>query len=162
MASRTIHAFRVSLQGDPTVYRALGRTHRNDTIYREVEIRSFASLERLAAVIVTAFNFDFDHAFGFYSELSGTNVLRSEPRYELFRDIGERMDSLSVKHTSVGEAFSAPGHTMLFLFDYGDEWRFVVELLRIATPEKGIRYPRVTKVQGTAPEQYPDSDWTVH
>jgi len=162
MASRTIHIFRVCLQGDPTVYRALGRSLGTRIVYREIEIRSIASLERLAAVIVTAFNFDFDHAFGFYSELSGRNVLRSEPRYEVFRDLGERTDSLSVKHTTVGDAFSKPGHTMLFLFDYGDEWRFVVELLRIGTAEKGTRYPRLTKVHGVAPEQYPESARTVH
>jgi Plasmid pRiA4b ORF-3-like protein len=162
MAVRAIHAFRVSLQSDPTVYRALGSSIGNQIVYREIEIRSTASLERLAAVIVTAFNFEFDHAFGFYSELTGRNALRSDPRYELFRDIGESTDSQSVKHTTVGEAFSKPKHKMLFLFDYGDEWRFVVELLRIGTPEKGMRYPRLTKVDGTAPKQYPDPEQTIH
>jgi len=163
MPARTFHAFRVSLQEAPTVYRALGRSLGDGpTVYREIEIRSSASLERLAAVIVTAFQFDFDHTFGFYSELSGRNILRSEPRYEVFRDIGERTDSLSVKHTSVGEAFFKPRHKMLFLFDYGDEWRFVVELLRIGTAEKGIRYPRVISIYGIAPEQYPDPERTVH
>jgi hypothetical protein len=163
MASRTIHAFRISLQGDSTMYRALGLSHGDDpSVYREIEIASTTSLYRFAAAIITAFDFAFDHAFGFYAELSGRNVLGSEPRYELFRDLGESTESLSVKETAVSEAFSEPGQTMLFLFDYGDEWRFVVELLRIGRTEKGVRYPRVVSAEGTAPQQYPDTEPTVH
>jgi len=149
MANRTVHIFRVALQDDPS-------------IYREIEIASTASLYHFAAAITAAFGFAFDHAFGFYSELSCRNVLRSEPRYELFRDIGERTDSLSVRHTKVAEAFRQPGHEMLFLFDYGDNWHFVVGLLGISPAKKGTRYPRVVAHQGVAPEQYADPDRTVH
>ena len=38
-------------------------------VYREIEIESTKSLYDLAAAIVQAFDFDFDHAFGFYSKL---------------------------------------------------------------------------------------------
>lgn len=149
MPDRTTHTFRVALQDDPS-------------IYREIEITSTTSLYHFAAAITAAFDFAFDHAFGFYSELSGRNVLRSEPRYELFRDIGERTDSLSVRYTKVAEAFRQPGHEMLFLFDYGDNWHFIVELLSIGPAKKGTRYPRVVAHQGAATEQYADPDRTVH
>ena len=62
----------------------------------------------------------------------------------------------------MADAFEEPGQLMLFLFDYGDDWRFVVELLRIGPARKGARYPRVVARHGTAPEQYPDADRTVH
>jgi hypothetical protein len=107
MAARTTHTSGVSLQGDPSVY-------------REIEVTSTTSLYHFAAAIVAAFGFDL---FGFYSKLTGRDVLRSEPRYELFRDMGEGADSLSVRKTMVDEAFEEPGDTMLFLFDYGDDWR---------------------------------------
>jgi hypothetical protein len=149
MAARTTHTFRVSLQGEPS-------------IYREIEITSTTSLFRLAAAIVAAFGFDLDHAFGFYTKLTGRDALRSEPRYELFRDMGERTDSLSVRKTMVDESFEEPGHKMLFLFDYGDDWRFLVELLRIGPAKKGTRYPRLVSHRGAAPHQYPDPDHTVH
>ena len=96
MADRTTHTFRVSLQGEPS-------------IYREIEVISTTSLYRLAAAIVAAFGFDLDHAFGFYSKLTGRDVLGSEPRYELFHDVGESTDSLSVKRTAVADAFEKPG-----------------------------------------------------
>jgi hypothetical protein len=67
-----------------------------------------------------------------------------------------------VRKTKIDEAFEVPGHMVLFLFDYGDEWRFVVELLKIGPAKKGTRYPRIVSEKGDAPEQYPDPDRTVH
>src|SRR3954463_7795416 len=145
MASTSTHLFRVSLQDAPT-------------ILREIEIASDKKLVDLAQAIVRAFDFQFDHAFGFYSALTGREVMRAQPRYEVFADMGERTDSGSVKRTRVAEAFPEVGHTMLFLFDYGDDWRFVVEVIGRGEREPKVRYPRVLKKQGASPEQYPEWD----
>jgi hypothetical protein len=136
------HAFRVSLL-------------EHKSIWREIEISSDASLYDFAEAIVHAFEFDFDHAFGFYSKLTGRNALSANPRYELFADIGEESDAGSVKKTKVGEAFRRPKQRMLFLFDYGDDWEFRVELLRLGKREPRVRYPRLLAKKGRAPEQYP-------
>ncbi len=40
-------------------------------VYRAFEIADTSSLYELAQVIVRSFDFDFDHAFGFYSKLKG-------------------------------------------------------------------------------------------
>ena len=40
-------------------------------LYRDIEIDSGKSLYDLAEGIVRAFDFDLDHAFGFYSRLTG-------------------------------------------------------------------------------------------
>jgi hypothetical protein len=47
---------------------------------------------------------------------------------------------------------------MLFLFDYGDEWRFKVELLRLGEKVPKARYPKVLASVGQAPPQYPEPD----
>ena len=47
---------------------------------------------------------------------------------------------------------------MLFVFDYGDEWRFTVELVKLGEKKPGTRYPRLVGASGDAPEQYPDMD----
>ena len=52
-------------------------------IYRDIEIAGTGSLYALAQAIVRSFDFDFDHAFGFYSKLKG-NIYDSPVRYELF------------------------------------------------------------------------------
>jgi hypothetical protein len=57
-------------------------------VYRAFEIADTSSLYALAQVIIRCFDFDFDHAFGFYSKLKG-NIYDSPIRYELFVDMGE-------------------------------------------------------------------------
>ena len=89
MADVDTHIFRVSL---------------GPKLYRDIELLSTAMLYRLAETIVRAFDFDFDHAFGFFSKLKG-NIYQSPTKYELFADTGGR----SVKRTPVIEAFAATG-----------------------------------------------------
>jgi hypothetical protein len=44
---------------------------------------------------------------------------------------------------------------MLFLFDYGDNWEFLLTCNSIVEPEPGVAYPRITGGNGETPEQYP-------
>jgi hypothetical protein len=117
------------------------------SIYRDIEIESSKSLYRLAEAITNAFDFDFDHAFGFYSGLTPAKLTRIDPRYELFADMGEADPGVfSVKKTKISQAFPAIGHALLFLFDYGDEWRFRVSLKEAGTKQPKVRYPRVVTI----------------
>jgi len=142
MAKSGTHVFRVSL---------------GPKLYRDIEIPGSKKLYDLAAAIVAAFGFDFDHPFGFYSLHKG-NIYRSPIKYELFADMNPDSDAGSVKRTRVCEAFHEIGHKMTFLFDYGDNWQFGVELMEEHAKEQGAKYPRVVKKVGTAPPQYPRED----
>ena len=125
-------------------------------IYRDIEIAGTGSLYTLAQAIVRSFDFDFDHAFGFYSKLKG-NIYDSPVRYELFVDIGEgEGDARSVKRTRIVKAFPSVGTKMRFLFDYGDEWEFLVELVERKAKEPQVKLPRLLISAGKAPAQYPD------
>ena len=126
-------------------------------VSRDIEIGAAASLYKLAEAINRAFGFGFDHAFGFYSKLTG-NYYDSLEKYELFADMGEPTEgALSVKKTSVGEAFAKDKAKFLFLFDYGDEWLFKTERLGAGPKAAKTRYPRVVRSEGEAPEQY--AEW---
>lgn len=105
MTDASTHIFRVALQDSPSVY-------------REIEIGSQATLNELAKAIIEALDFEFDHPFGFYSNLNGPAVMRPQVKYELFADLGEKTDAQSVRKTRVTEAFPNVGHTMLFISDY--------------------------------------------
>src|SRR4051794_31551126 len=74
---------------------------RADDPARDRDIGSDKKLVALAQAIVRAFDFQFDHAFGFYSALTGREVMRAQPRYEVFADMAERDNSGSVKRTRV-------------------------------------------------------------
>ena len=127
-------------------------------IYRDIEIAGTSSLYTLAQAIVRSFDFDFDHAFGFYSKLKG-NIYDAPVRYELFVDIGEgEGDARSVKRTRVTDAFPSVGTKMRFLFDYGDEWEFLIELVKRKPKEPKVKLPRLVISVGKAPAQYPDPE----
>src|SRR5215470_12821063 len=125
-------------------------------LYRDIEIPSDKKLYDLAAAIVAAYGFYFDHPFGFYSLLKG-RIFSSPVRYELFADmddIGDPSDAGSVERTRIHEAFPEIGHKMTFLFDYGDNWQFLVEVIGQNARERGVKYPKVRKKVGRAPKQY--------
>ena len=105
-----------------------------------------------------AFDFDFDHAFGFYSEL-GERYQDSPEKYELFADLGEAEPGVgSVEKTTISQAFPKVGKTMQFVFDYGDDWRFRLELVKLGAKKPATRYPRLLLAAGDAPAQYPGLD----
>src|SRR4051794_15079093 len=131
-------------------------------VYRDIEIDSRKSLYDLAAAIVRAFGFDFDHAFGFFSNL-GSHVFDSAVRYELFADLEGSSEARSVERatkarsverTTIAQAFPALGVKMQFLFDYGDEWRFQVEVIGFGEKVPKAQYPKTLKTVGEAPPQY--------
>jgi|tagenome__1003787_1003787.scaffolds.fasta_scaffold20905808_2 hypothetical protein len=142
-----------TVEGTTHLLRALLRP----TLYRDIELESTNTLHTLAWSITRAFGFDFDHAFGFFSRLTG-RVFASPIRYEVLADAAISGASRSVHETSVVRAFPRLGSKMLFVYDYGDEWRFRVELIGRGEAAAGVAYPRVVARLGKAPEQYPSTD----
>jgi hypothetical protein len=127
-------------------------------LYRAIEIAPTSSLYQLAQAIIRSFDFDFDHPFGFYGNLKG-NIYKSPVRYELFVDMGEDDgEARSVRRTRVTEAFTSNRTKMRLLFDYGDHWEFLVELVERKPKEPQAKLPRVLTSVGKAPPQYPDPD----
>jgi len=145
MAEAGTHIFRVALRDRPSVH-------------RDLEIDSGQSLAKLAEAIVRAFDFEFDHAFGFYPDTKGRAVMRGRPAYELFADMGEATGTQSVRRARIADAFQEVGQAMAFLFDYGDEWLFRVEVIALGRKEPTARYPRVLAKAGPSPVQYPDPE----
>ena len=133
---------------------------RGPEISRMIEIPENANLYKLAEAIVGAYNFNFDHCFGFFSEINGNRYFDSERKYELFTDLIEEGESLeptgagSVKKTKISEVWQNIGDKMMFLFDYGDNWHFLIELINFGEKRLKQKYPRILKKIGRGPKQY--------
>lgn len=84
--------------------------------YRKIAVEVNASLYDLAVAALSAFDFDMDHSFGFYDNLK--NWTRSEEGYELFADMGDKMNFPGVKKAKVRKVFHTPKQKMLLLFDH--------------------------------------------
>ncbi len=115
------------------------------------------SLYDFAEFIIKTVGFDFDHAFEFCDDLK--NPYRSKERYTLFADLGDAMseDEEGVKDTPVSAVFR-PRRKMIFHFDYGDDWFFLVTCTAVKESGKKQRFKKVLSTEGTPPEQYPDPD----
>lgn len=125
-------------------------------ILRKIQIAETKSLYNFAKTITQAFGFYFDHCFGFYDNFQ--KYRDSKKAYELFVDIGEEPSSpkiKGVKKTKIQQAFKKLGEKVLFFFDYGDSWRFAVELKEIRNAEKWDLKPIILESVGEAPMQYP-------
>lgn len=124
--------------------------------YRSITVVSGISLHKLAETILESFEFNFDHAYGFYDNIKKWS--NSKEGYELFADTGEESRFKGVKKTKIEDVFNSEKKKMLFLFDYGDQWHFIVELLSTGSPEKNDKYPKIIESVGDAPPQYESFD----
>lgn len=119
----------------------------------EVAVGGDCSLYAFAAFIIKTVGFDFDHAFEFCDNLK--NPYRSKQRYTLFADLGEDADDPGVKKTPLSAVFR-PRRKMLFHFDYGDDWFFLVTCAAVKESAAKRPFRKVVTTRGTPPEQYPD------
>jgi Plasmid pRiA4b ORF-3-like protein len=141
MSKAGTHILRITLQGEPSVY-------------REIEVESCKTLSDLAEVTVHAFGFKLGQSFGFYPKLTGPDVMDALPKFELSADESEETDARDVRRICLANAFPNVGHTMLLMLDYADNWRFVVEVIRLGQKAAKTCYPKVLKTMGQAPEQF--------
>ena len=132
---------------------------RDKKIIREIEVQDGLNLYKLAEAILKVYDYDFDHAFGFFSDIS-EYPYKSKNKYELFADMEdiEPTGAESVKKTKISDVWQKVGDKMLFLFDYGDNWLFVVELVEFGKKEVRKKYPYLRQKIGVSPEQYPEID----
>lgn len=132
----------------------------DENILRVVAISADTSLYELADVITDFYEFDFDHSFGFFDKVTAEGTYHDSKRsYELFTDLIEEGEDLeptgsgSVKKTKISSVWGKPGEEMMFLFDYGVDWRFRVRLVGMMLT-KNYDDPELVDMFGKAPKQY--------
>jgi len=120
-------------------------------VWRRIAIPSDFNFDALANCIIEAFEFDGDHLYNF--ELvcpDGRTIYVVHPAM----DEGE----MWTDELAIGDLPLAVGQSMVFLYDFGAEWRFDVKLERIEphSPEKID--PEIVQSHGDAPPEYEFED----
>jgi len=118
--------------------------------YREILCGACDTFEDLHLSIQQAFEFDNDHLYAFF--LDGKRWSRHMINAPLCDEPPFACDVL------IGEAGLRVKQNILYLFDFGDEWKFNVTLLSIDDGEEVPESPIITKSVGKPPEQYPSYD----
>jgi hypothetical protein len=120
-------------------------------VWRRIAISADDDLESLAQCILRSVRFDDDHLYEFvYRDRLGATTRVMRP----YDDEGPFADEVRI-----GELPLSPGQSMVFHFDFGDDWRFDVRLERIEPPDPKLKGPKVLEKKGKAPQQYPDAEW---
>lgn len=137
-------------------------TNKRDTFnYKILEVSANMTLYKFAEVIVKRFGFYFDHPFGFYDNVE--SPFKSKVIYELFTDLDDVEHTPEArgvqKYYFVSDLFENR-KKMLFLFDYGDNWEFILDLLDDSQQVLDVpkNYYKLYESHGEDPEQYSDID----
>ena len=114
-------------------------------VSRTLLLSSEHTLEDFHDTIQDAFDFDSDHLYAFF--IDGIPWSRNR----IYAPGGEGPFADNV---CMGELGLFPHQQFLYIFDFGDEWHFKVEVLEIRDDE-GPSAPVITERKGKSPEQYP-------
>jgi hypothetical protein len=119
---------------------------RKPSVWQLIEIAEDQTLDDLHYAILGAVNFDSDHLYSFFmSGRAWDNATEYASPY------GEGPSAAQVK---IGDLPLRMKQKFLYLFDYGDEHRFDVQLVGINPEAPKGRYPKIVEKHGKAPSQY--------
>jgi len=117
-------------------------------VWRQIAAAGSMTLDDLAYAILAAYRFDRDHLYCFLlRDPFGLPISVNAP----YMNEGHWTDE-----TLVGQVPLEVGQAMLFVFDFGDNWRFTVTLEEVRAPDTRLTKPEVLGGKGEAPEQYPN------
>lgn len=119
--------------------------------YRVIAALPYATLYHLAGFILVGFDFNFHDVFGFYHNLE--NPWGTRDGYELLSDEGGGRDLPGVKRVKLNTVFKEVGKKMAFVYDCINDWRFIVELIRIEKVELQSQFKVIRESMGEAPQQ---------
>jgi hypothetical protein len=116
--------------------------------YRNIRISCDATLAQLSVAILGAYEFENDHAYAFFMD----NNAWSDVDSYYMESVGECDDDRFTCNVSLRQLSLNLGMKFLYIFDFGDEWRFQCEVMQIID-EISIA-PAVVQKMGASPKQY--------
>jgi hypothetical protein len=124
-------------------------------VWRRIAIPAELNLDDLAMAILDSYQFDADHLYEFsYKDRMGLECRILHPACE---------EPPFTSEIRVGELSLLPRQAMTFQYDFGDNWKFKVELETITPAASKLKHSAVLESHGKAPEQYRDDgdneDW---
>lgn len=115
-------------------------------VWSKIKMSSQYTMEDLHDCIQEAFALDNDHLYSFFMD----GIAWSSDRISCPYD-NERPCTNEVK---IGELQLYKKQNFLYLFDYGDDWRFNVEVFDIEGTNTKLLKPIIVESKGQAPQQY--------
>lgn len=121
------------------------------SVWREIVISSEETFEKLHEMILSAYQFDDDHLYSFFMD----GKMWSDDCITSPLDEYSHHDASEV---AIGEAGLTERQQFLYVFYYGTEWRFSIEVCQIDAHNLNLIPAFIKNEKGASPEQYPDFD----
>jgi hypothetical protein len=115
-------------------------------VWRRIQLSSRHTLHDLHKVIQEAYDFYDDHLYAFFME---GKPWKGEAYWSPHNDEGPYTDT-----TKLGSLNLEIKQKFLYLFDFGDEWMFSVQVEKILETDTPVLKPIIIETRGEAPEQY--------
>jgi hypothetical protein len=116
-------------------------------LWRRIAVPGGLTMDTLATTIINAFEFTHDHLYRFsYRNSFGVEKHITHPYLE---------EEPLTSEVLVGQVPLREGQSMIYLYDFGDQWEFDVTLERVDPPVRAMKKPKILDARGEAPEQYP-------
>lgn len=140
-------------RGEYTASTFIFKVSLSRSCWRTITVSSEHSLKDVHEAIQDAFDFDKDHLYAFFMD----GIPWSWDHFYAPEDDKGPFSN----QVRIGDLGLHVGQRFLYVFDFGSEWHFKVEVLEI-TSELGPPSPVVTEKKGKSPEQYHYPDDCEH
>jgi hypothetical protein len=118
--------------------------------WRRIALSSELTLFDLSRLILESVDFDTDHLDMFrYIHPTGRRIEAHHPYAD---------GSPSTDEVRIGDLLLAEGASMIYIFDFGDWWKFEVQLETIQPENERSQYAEILEIHGEAPQQYREWD----
>lgn len=135
------------------IYRFRVILNTEEDVFRDLEIDQEATLEDLHNAITQSFGFDGLEMASFY--IADDEWTQGEEISQFDTSEGTN-DVRLMNETSLDSVVNAQSTKLIYVYDFLNMWRFLVELAEIAPREEGITYPNLMYVQGQVPDHAPE------
>lgn len=133
------------------VYRFKICFEEDETIVREIEIKSTQTFENFHSIIQSSIGFDGAHPASFFVS---TESWRKGKEIILLHKHTRDLKGTWMHETKIATYVEDPHQKFVYEFDPdGGNWTLFIELMKII-PEAAVTYPRINKSVGAAPPQY--------
>lgn len=131
----------ISREQGRQVYRFKAALRYRPGLWRRIEIRGDQTLADFNAILVKAFQHDWDHMAGFWKR-----TRRGKTKRYREVELGD-VDPFGGGGSGAGRYIAnlglQPGDTLKYVYDFGDWIEHFITLEEIVQPEEGAKYPRI-------------------
>ena len=147
-----IYRLKVTLLGGPP--------RAKERVWRTIDIKGNQTLDQLHKAIFKAFDRFDEHLYSFYMTTNRRDATQEYASPYLFEDNDFPSGGIPgrARNAKLDKLELRAQKKFYYMFDYGDDWEHVVQVLSVRDEEPVGRYPRISERHGESPPQYPELD----